>query len=41
MEPTLDAMGAQLGTPKAAALDNGYYSEDNVDILEARGIDPD
>ena len=40
MEPTLDAIPAKLGTPSAAALDNGYFSADNVTACETRGIDP-
>ena len=40
MEPTLDAIPAELGTPTAAALDNGYFSADNVTACETRGIDP-
>jgi len=40
MEPTLDAIPAELGTPSAAALDNGYFSADNVTACEKRGIDP-
>jgi transposase len=38
--PTVDAIPAVLGTPAAAALDAGYWSEDNVNGLQARGIDP-
>jgi transposase len=38
--PTIDAIAPQLGTPEAAALDNGYCSSDNIAGLEARGIDP-
>jgi transposase len=38
--PTLDALSPQVGQPKAAALDNGYFSEANVRALEARGIEP-
>ena len=38
--PTVDAIPAQLGRPAAAALDNGYFSPDNIAGLEARGIDP-
>jgi hypothetical protein len=38
--PTVDAIPAQLGIPKAAALDNGFWSEANVKALAARGIDP-
>lgn len=40
MEPTLDAIPAGLGTPDAAALDNGYFSAGNVTACEKRGIDP-
>jgi len=38
--PTVDAISPQVGKPRAAALDNGYFSENNVAILEQRGIDP-
>lgn len=38
--PTVDAIPAELGIPKAAALDNGFFSPDNIAGLEARGIDP-
>ncbi len=38
--PTLDAIPAGLGKPKAASLDNGYFSENNITEMEARGIDP-
>ncbi len=40
MEPTLDAIPAELGTPDAAAMDNGYFSADNITTCETRGIDP-
>jgi transposase len=39
-EPTVDAIPAEVGKPTAAALDNGYFSEDNVAALERRGIEP-
>ena len=39
--PTVARIPAVLGTPEAAALDNGYFSEANVRALEARGIAPD
>jgi transposase len=39
-EPTVDAIAPQVGKPKAAALDNGYFSEANVAALERRGIEP-
>lgn len=38
--PTVDAIAPDLGTPEAAALDAGYWSESNVNGLKARGIDP-
>jgi transposase len=38
--PTVDAIPAELGQPDAAALDNGYFSENNITELEARGIEP-
>lgn len=40
MEPTLDAIPAELGTPQAAAMDNGYFSEANVTKCEKRNIEP-
>ena len=40
MEPTLDAIPAELGTPGAAAMDNGYFSAGNITACEERGIDP-
>lgn len=38
--PTVAAIPAVLGTPKAAALDAGYFGEPNIRALEARGITP-
>ena len=38
--PTMDTMAPQLGKPKAANLDTGYFSQDNIKGLQARGIDP-
>jgi Transposase DDE domain len=38
-EPTLDALSPDVGTPDAAALDNGYWSPGNFKALEERGID--
>lgn len=38
--PTVDAIPAEVGKPKAAALDNGYFSPTNIEGLETRGIDP-
>ena len=37
--PTLAAIPQELGTPTAAALDTGYFSETNLTVLEAAGID--
>jgi transposase len=39
-EPTVDAISPRVGTPDAAALDNGYWSPGNIKALEDRGIDP-
>jgi transposase len=38
--PTVDAIPAEVGKPKAAALDNGFFSATNINELEARGIEP-
>jgi transposase len=38
--PTLDAIPAALGRPRAGALDQGYFSESNIAALKARGIEP-
>ena len=38
--PTLDAIPVAVGTPAAAALDNGYFSAANIELLEGRGIAP-
>ena len=38
--PTLDAVPAAVGRPKAAAGDNGFYSVANITGLEARAIEP-
>ena len=40
IKPTIDAIPFQLGMPEAASLDNGYFSETNVKLLETYGIDP-
>jgi transposase len=39
-EPTLGALSPKLALPKAAALDNGYFSENNIQVFESRTIDP-
>ena len=38
--PTLDAIPPEIGQPPAAALDNGYFSQDNINQISARGIEP-
>ena len=38
--PTLAAISPKVGTPKAAAMDNGYFSEANIHACEKLGIDP-
>lgn len=38
--PTVDAIPHELGTPAAAALDNGFFSPQTIAGLEERGIDP-
>src|SRR5947208_4903653 len=40
VEPTLDSIPPEVGTPEAAALDAGYFSEANIAACEQRGIDP-
>jgi len=39
LEPTLDAIPDELGTPDAAAVDNGYFCENNIIVCETLGID--
>jgi transposase len=39
-KPTLQALPIELGTPPAAALDNGFFSPSNISALEERGIEP-
>ena len=39
-EPTLATLPAELGTPTAAALDNGFFSEKNIAALAERHIEP-
>jgi transposase len=38
--PTVDAISAKAGKPKAAALDNGYWSPTNVAGLNERRVEP-
>src|SRR5713226_935241 len=39
-EPTLAAISPQVGTPAAAALDNGYFSPVTFQACAQRGIEP-
>jgi transposase len=39
-EPTVDSISPKVGKPRAAALDNGFFSQANIEALESRGIDP-
>jgi len=36
--PTLSSIPAQLGVPRAAALDTGYFSEANIHALQDAGV---
>lgn len=38
--PLIETIPPELGTPNAAALDNGYMSKTNIAELETRGIAP-
>lgn len=38
--PDLEAVPSELGTPRAAALDYGFFSIDNIAEMERRGIEP-
>jgi transposase len=39
--PTLEAIPTeQIGWPDAAAMDNGYFSQDNIEAFESRGVEP-
>jgi Transposase DDE domain len=38
--PTVEAIDERVGKPGAVALDNGYFSEKNIEELEARKIEP-
>ena len=39
--PTLEAIPTeQIGWPDAAALDNGYFSQANIEAFQARGVEP-
>ena len=38
--PTLNALDPEVGKPEAAAMDNGYFSESNINACQQRGIEP-
>lgn len=38
--PTLEALSPEVGKPDAVALDNGYFSEDNIQACQMQGIEP-
>ena len=38
--PTVEAIDERVGKPEAVALDNGYFSEKNIEELAARKIEP-
>ena len=38
--PTLESLSSELGQPDAVALDNGYFSEANIQGCEKLGIEP-
>ncbi len=38
--PTLDAISEAVGRPASASLDNGYFSEGNIEAIEARQVEP-
>lgn len=39
-QPTLESIPPAMGTPVAAALDNGYFSAANIELFRGRGIEP-
>ena len=38
--PTAQAIPVELGTPEAAAMDNGYFGPATIQAFEAMGIEP-
>jgi transposase len=38
--PTLESLPPEIGTPPAAAMDNGYFSAANIVAYQKRGIEP-
>ncbi len=39
-KPTLESISPEVGTPTAAALDNGYFSAATIELFQCRGIEP-
>jgi transposase len=39
-QPTLAALPAELGQPDGVAMDNGYFSANNIEAAEQLGIEP-
>ena len=38
--PTLDIISPKVGKPEGVAMDNGYFSQTNINACEQRGIAP-
>lgn len=38
--PMLDAVPPAVGTPQSVSLDNGYFSQENVQGIQKRGVEP-
>ena len=38
--PTLDALDPRVGKPPAVAMDNGYFSQPNIEACQIRDIEP-
>jgi transposase len=38
--PTLDALDPRVGKAEAVAMDNGYFSQSNIEACQKRGIEP-
>jgi len=39
-KPTVDSIPTELCKPEAAALDNGFFSQTNIEAFASRGIEP-
>ena len=39
-KPTLEAIPEEIGKPRSVSMDNGYFSEKNIEYCENRGIEP-